>query len=280
MRFSSKYQDEESDLLYYGYRYYNTRAGRWLSRDPIAEQGGLNLYGFVRSDAVNRADTLGLFSSSVHRPLTENAVRSAYSKLATTSKCQQRIFGAVLNGNEGQDAGNLLDNERHYNRDLSQQPAQAEAAYQNYLTQEKGIFSRELKKPSTSHCRRALWSIGRLSHSWQDFFAHAIRRDGLGGKENSGVPGWTAWSVGVTGTPDSTQNFYPSSYSPLGGGEHPALEEPVLSSSPEFTARYNAAQAYSTAQIAPLLQQWIALCRCPCEDSWGISWYTTEFPFR
>jgi RHS repeat-associated protein len=34
-RFSTKYQDDETDLLYYGYRYYNAGTGRWLSRDPI-----------------------------------------------------------------------------------------------------------------------------------------------------------------------------------------------------------------------------------------------------
>lgn len=41
-RFSTKYQDDETDLLYYGYRYYDASTGRWLSRDPIEEQGGLN----------------------------------------------------------------------------------------------------------------------------------------------------------------------------------------------------------------------------------------------
>ncbi len=38
-RFSTKYTDAESDLLYYGYRYYNPSTGRWLSRDPIADLG-------------------------------------------------------------------------------------------------------------------------------------------------------------------------------------------------------------------------------------------------
>jgi hypothetical protein len=32
-RFSTKYQDDETDLLYYGYRYYNATMGGWLSRD-------------------------------------------------------------------------------------------------------------------------------------------------------------------------------------------------------------------------------------------------------
>ena len=37
---STKYKDVETELLYYGYRYYNSDSGRWLSRDPIDEQGG------------------------------------------------------------------------------------------------------------------------------------------------------------------------------------------------------------------------------------------------
>ena len=42
-RFSTKYQDDETDLLYYGYRYYNASTGRWLNRDPLEEGGGYNL---------------------------------------------------------------------------------------------------------------------------------------------------------------------------------------------------------------------------------------------
>jgi RHS repeat-associated protein len=59
-RFSTKYDDAETGLLYYGYRYYSPESGRWLSTDPIAERGGINLYGMVRNDPVNRVDRLGL----------------------------------------------------------------------------------------------------------------------------------------------------------------------------------------------------------------------------
>ena len=58
-RFSTKYQDNETDLLYYGYRYYSAATGRWLSRDPIVERGGLALYGFVRNDPTCFHDRLG-----------------------------------------------------------------------------------------------------------------------------------------------------------------------------------------------------------------------------
>jgi RHS repeat-associated protein len=44
----------------YGYRWYDPLTGRWPSRDPIGERGGLNLYGFVTNDGVNRVDDTGL----------------------------------------------------------------------------------------------------------------------------------------------------------------------------------------------------------------------------
>jgi RHS repeat-associated protein len=59
VRFSTKYQDDETDLLYYGYRYYVPSTGRWLSRDPIGERGGLNLCAFVRNRPVDAIDLLG-----------------------------------------------------------------------------------------------------------------------------------------------------------------------------------------------------------------------------
>jgi uncharacterized protein RhaS with RHS repeats len=45
---------------YYGYRWYDPLTGRWPSRDPIGEEGGLNLYGFVGNNGVAKFDRLGL----------------------------------------------------------------------------------------------------------------------------------------------------------------------------------------------------------------------------
>ena len=58
-RFSSEYHDDESSLVYYNYRYYSPELGRWLSRDPIGEKGGLNLYAMVRNNGINNLDHLG-----------------------------------------------------------------------------------------------------------------------------------------------------------------------------------------------------------------------------
>ncbi len=60
-RFSTKYQDDETGLLYYGFRYYNLCTGRWLSRDPFGELGvDSNLYSFLSGNSVNSYDLLGL----------------------------------------------------------------------------------------------------------------------------------------------------------------------------------------------------------------------------
>ncbi len=44
----------------YGFRYYLPDLGRWPSRDPIEEEGGLNLYQFVYNNSLNSFDDLGL----------------------------------------------------------------------------------------------------------------------------------------------------------------------------------------------------------------------------
>jgi len=59
-RLSTKYTDDESDFLYYGYRFYNSSSGRWLNRDPIMEYGGLDLEQFAAGDPINTIDALGL----------------------------------------------------------------------------------------------------------------------------------------------------------------------------------------------------------------------------
>jgi RHS repeat-associated protein len=58
-RFSTKYADDEADLVYYGYRYYEPNTGRWLSRDPKQERAAANLNAFVENNAISRIDYLG-----------------------------------------------------------------------------------------------------------------------------------------------------------------------------------------------------------------------------
>ena len=55
-------------VTFYTYRYYDPKTGRWPSRDPIEEEGGLNLYGFVGNNGVNLVDLKGLTGWAFNYP--------------------------------------------------------------------------------------------------------------------------------------------------------------------------------------------------------------------
>jgi RHS repeat-associated protein len=59
-QFSTKRYLDDVGLNYYGYRFYAPKIGRWMNRDPLGEAGGINLYGFVQNDPVNKIDPFGL----------------------------------------------------------------------------------------------------------------------------------------------------------------------------------------------------------------------------
>ncbi|CDH21973.1 C component of insecticidal toxin complex (Tc) (fragment) [Xenorhabdus bovienii str. kraussei Quebec] len=62
IRYSGKERDE-TGLYYYGYRYYQPWAGRWLSADPAGTVDGLNLYRMVKNNPVTLTDNDGLAPS-------------------------------------------------------------------------------------------------------------------------------------------------------------------------------------------------------------------------
>ena len=57
--FSTKVKDPKTGFSYYGYRYYDPVTGRWPSRDPIEEWGGINIYAFGPNSPVTGFDILG-----------------------------------------------------------------------------------------------------------------------------------------------------------------------------------------------------------------------------
>ena len=52
--------DPETQLYYVRNRTYNPVLGRWLQRDPIGYEGGINLYGYVESSPVGAVEPSGL----------------------------------------------------------------------------------------------------------------------------------------------------------------------------------------------------------------------------
>lgn len=84
--FSTKYEDAETGLLYYGFRYYSASLGRWLAIDPIAEMGGLNIQAFVDNDPQNFFDDIGKKKNSNTGPVPpDQRSPTSYPNPPTTS---------------------------------------------------------------------------------------------------------------------------------------------------------------------------------------------------
>ena len=57
--YAGMFQHSPSALSLTQYRAYDASTGRWMSRDPIEEAGGLNLYGYVSGSPINYKDPQG-----------------------------------------------------------------------------------------------------------------------------------------------------------------------------------------------------------------------------
>jgi RHS repeat-associated protein len=91
-RFSTKPVDGPTGLYYYGYRFYDPSSGRWPSRDPIEENGGINLFGFIENEGTNYIDRFGLSKCVCGPDITKSLaatmrdVTKAFFKLSGENK--------------------------------------------------------------------------------------------------------------------------------------------------------------------------------------------------
>jgi RHS repeat-associated protein len=83
-------------IHYYGYRYYDPNTGRWPSRDPIGERGGVNLYGFLNNNALTKYDLLGA---------NENPVNVGYAIVGWDDPNDDSLFISVAGGKDKPNVG-------------------------------------------------------------------------------------------------------------------------------------------------------------------------------
>jgi uncharacterized protein RhaS with RHS repeats len=85
-----------SSFAFQAQAFYHPDEGRWLSRDPIGERGGLNLHSFVENSPINSCDPLGQVAVIDDAA----AVTAAYLALATAA--------AYLSSPQGQEQCRLV----------------------------------------------------------------------------------------------------------------------------------------------------------------------------
>ena len=104
-RFSTKYFDEETSLYYYGYRYYSPELGRWINRDPIGKEGGINVYSIINNRPINRIDFMGLFGGTIHREI----LKKVYG-----NEIKYKYLLVLMAGDQSVDIGYAFDSPHHY----------------------------------------------------------------------------------------------------------------------------------------------------------------------
>ncbi|WP_157374734.1 RHS repeat-associated core domain-containing protein, partial [Burkholderia ubonensis] len=83
LRFQGQQVDEETGLHYNRYRYYDPDSGRFISKDPIGLQGGINVYQYA-PNPVQWIDPLGLTNTFPSNPDDMTKVLGVDPKIGTT----------------------------------------------------------------------------------------------------------------------------------------------------------------------------------------------------
>jgi len=190
IRFSTQYADDVTGDLKYLHRDYRPDLGRWKSRDPIDELGGLNLYGYCRNDSCNHWDIDGRFTYSIHDFITFWAAYEA----GYSHKCAKKIAHASANT----DLWHAFDHPYHFTRPVWGDPE----TYRQQAERNMNDLRDEAEKHALKgHCFRALKDLGRSLHVQEDYYSHVI-----GGKPASWDPSGNYERDGVVDHPNHRDN--------------------------------------------------------------------------
>ncbi len=103
--------DAETENYYVRNRYYSPTLGRWITRDPIGYEGGINLYGYVESSPAGEVDLSGLggptaaippgYLRNGNPPVPPAPPRKNYSGVCGVSKFDTGWEHAIIEGTVG-----------------------------------------------------------------------------------------------------------------------------------------------------------------------------------
>ena len=252
-RFSTKYWDAETGLYYYGYRFYKPEWERWINRDPIGERDGINRYNFVKNNPVSWFDPFGLWKSE-HKTITTDACNSG---LPDEVKDIKKILNMIIAGNTATDKGeDFNDLKLHYNRALDENVDNARKAFSKALKDNTDAFNKKIEspQPTKKDCEEALQILGRLTHMWEDYYAHAIGND----SPHRGDPG------PIKGDPDSpSTELKPSSWGGMlsDWGEH-GSSDPAKREKDGGKDRMEKATDFVSGKLGSMMPGWWDKCKC------------------
>lgn len=84
-RFADKPIDEESELIYFGLRYYDPALGRWISQDSCRKDGP-NLYAYLHNNPINYIDHFGLETDEFEEYYYGDVEKHCYCETHRTCK--------------------------------------------------------------------------------------------------------------------------------------------------------------------------------------------------
>ena len=251
--FTGREYNWRTGLYHYRARTYHPYLGHFLSRDPAE----ILLYDYVRCAPTVATDPTGLWWMR-HEPLTKEPLRKVAEKVGLSDDARDLISRILVEANFSQDRDPTAFHQlyRHYNRSPDEPRLVALSRYLEYIATEISQWESHLE---AGKCEEALKTLGRLLHTWQDFFSHAYHPQ----------HGWDAWTAKppAKGTPYQSDDLWPSSYP----GEHPEVRwywpfgftrEWGWWLDEEFQQRYEDAMAFTEKQLKRYLPEFLRRCRC------------------
>ncbi|WP_244109247.1 RHS repeat-associated core domain-containing protein [Burkholderia anthina] len=159
--FQGQYYDEESDLYYNRYRYFDSKITSFISQDPIGLDGGLNLYQFAPNSIV-WADPLGLACGPAVRQNSRGQWIDARGRFACTPAISllPKLKGKTVKSIEGilQRAGFTRTNPTNQKNQRWKHPDRSEVqvhAYGNTNTS-------QYKASNNAHAHKSLGRHGNV----------------------------------------------------------------------------------------------------------------------